>query len=378
MVADVSEVVYAGLLQQDKVLGAGEVLVLSGDLEVGAGVTLWLSAGARLDLNGYQLLNHGELRLSGDEGTFAEMSNGVYVSSGDDARLIAYYAELQGVRTLSAGAEGALVLTKSVLLDTHIQALEHNIIIDSAWVDSRLDLGTEGASVSTSTFLNSLVTAQEGALGTSGSSAFSQVNFVHDDIAIALQASAQPGESQVPALVILEGYINTAEPERKLVDADDDPGVMTDIDAASFASRPYLNTAEGFAVGTYLIPIEALGDATSVDAEHSLSVVVQPGVLAAEAVCLHDVKERLVFRDGELVAHTVRYANLDFNYADIDVLIAAVARDGMFTAEFRAEMIDAQLPYDPFSYADALSLLGVKALGDWILRVAGADGDFVA
>lgn len=378
MSAAVSGVVFSGTLLHDTVVRVGDVAELSGDLEIAAGVTLWLEPGACLNLNGHQLLNHGDLRLSGRDGQFAQLVHGEYASADEGGRLLGSFAQLQDVHIVGAGSAGALVLTQSVVLDSAVQALAHNIIIDSAWVDSRLDLGTEGASVSTSTFLNTVVTAQEGPLGMSGTSAFSQVNFVHDDVAIALEPSTQDGENSAVALVILDSYINTAQPDLKLVDADDDPLLVTDIAASDFVSTPYLNDTAGFAVGDFLIPLASLGDADSVSFTHRLSVVVEQGVLGQEAVWLPDLQERLVFRDGELIAHTVRYGTLDFNYADIDFLIMTVVRDGVFTPEFQSELRDAGLASEALSAADMLSLMGVETLGAWVLQLAGADGAFVA
>jgi hypothetical protein len=110
---------------------------------------------------------------------------------------------------------------------------------------------------------------------------------------------------------------------------------------------------------------------------HSLSVIVDKGVLGAGAVLLKSLTEKLTITNGVTTAHTVEYAGSTFDYNQIDTLITTVIRDSEFTAEFKKELIDAAPTTANLSYRDAVTLVGVSNIDAALISVAGLDGNFV-
>ena len=110
---------------------------------------------------------------------------------------------------------------------------------------------------------------------------------------------------------------------------------------------------------------------------HTLSVIVDKNVLGADAVLLKDLKESMTFTNGAITKHIVEYSGLTFDYSQIDSLITTVTRDGEFTAEFTKEVNDYVKADLNITYPAALVLIGVANINEVILRVAGADGNFV-
>lgn len=111
---------------------------------------------------------------------------------------------------------------------------------------------------------------------------------------------------------------------------------------------------------------------------HSLSVIVDKGVLGVGAVLLKGLTEKLTITNGIASAHTVEYAGSTFDYNQIDALITTVVRDGEFSAEFRKELTDALPSTANLSYGDAVVLVGTANIDSQLLYVAGIDGNFVA
>ena len=110
---------------------------------------------------------------------------------------------------------------------------------------------------------------------------------------------------------------------------------------------------------------------------HSLSVIVNKGVIAADAVLLKGLTENITLTNSVITSHLVQYSGMSFDYNQIDYLITTVVRDGDFTSEFRKEISDLLPVAAAFSYQDVLKLVGVSNIDNVILYVAGADGDFV-
>lgn len=110
---------------------------------------------------------------------------------------------------------------------------------------------------------------------------------------------------------------------------------------------------------------------------HTLSVIVDKGVLGAGAVLLKDLIEKLTITNGVITAHTVEYAGSTFDYTQIDILITTVIRDSEFTAEFKKELADAAPTTANLTYKDAVTLVGVSNIDAALISVAGLDGNFV-
>jgi hypothetical protein len=111
---------------------------------------------------------------------------------------------------------------------------------------------------------------------------------------------------------------------------------------------------------------------------HSLSVIVDKGVLGVGAVLLKGLTEKLTITNGAATTHTVEYAGTTFDYNQIDALITTVVRDGEFSTEFRKELTDALPTTVNLSYGDAVVLVGTVNIENQLLYVAGIDGNFVA
>ena len=111
---------------------------------------------------------------------------------------------------------------------------------------------------------------------------------------------------------------------------------------------------------------------------HSLSVIVDKGVLGVGAVLLKGLNEKLTITNGAASAHTVEYSGSTFDYNQIDAFITTVVRDGEFSAEFRKELTDALPSTTNLSYGDAVVLVGAANIDNQLLYVAGLDGNFVA
>jgi Ca2+-binding RTX toxin-like protein len=110
---------------------------------------------------------------------------------------------------------------------------------------------------------------------------------------------------------------------------------------------------------------------------HTLSVIVDKGILAVDAVILKGLVEKTNLTNGVLSNHTVQYGTALFDYNQIDNLIMTVTRDGDFTTEFRKEITDLLPAAANFSYLDTVKLVGTANIDSVILYVAGADGNFV-
>lgn len=110
---------------------------------------------------------------------------------------------------------------------------------------------------------------------------------------------------------------------------------------------------------------------------HTLSVIVDKGILGADAVILKGLVENMTYTNGVISNHTVQYGNTTFDYSQINSLIMTVTSDGNFTSEFRNEITDLLPAATNFSYQDTVKLVGTANIDNVILYVAGADGNFV-
>ena len=110
---------------------------------------------------------------------------------------------------------------------------------------------------------------------------------------------------------------------------------------------------------------------------HTLSVIVDKGILAVDAVILKGLVEKMVLSNGVISNHTVQYGNTTFDYDQIDSLIMTVTSDGNFTTEFRKEVTDLLPAAANFSYQDTVKLVGTANIDNVILYIAGSDGNFV-
>jgi hypothetical protein len=111
---------------------------------------------------------------------------------------------------------------------------------------------------------------------------------------------------------------------------------------------------------------------------HTLTVLVDKGVLGTDPVLLKDLVEKITTVGTTVTAHTVSYQGVQYKYGDVDALITTVIRDGEFTEEFRKEIAEQYPSFGSITYRDAVSFVGIANMDATLIRVAGMDGNFVA
>lgn len=116
---------------------------------------------------------------------------------------------------------------------------------------------------------------------------------------------------------------------------------------------------------------------TVLNEKHSLSVIVDKGVLSSSAMLLKGLNESITYTDGIITKHSVEYSGITFDYAQIDSLITTVIRDDEFTSEFKKELTDAAPSTTNLSYKDTVFLVGVNNIDSALLMISGIDGNFV-
>jgi hypothetical protein len=122
---------------------------------------------------------------------------------------------------------------------------------------------------------------------------------------------------------------------------------------------------------------QTISKPTIVNETHSLSIIVDKGVLGTFPVLVKDLVEHKTLTDGVITNHTIVSGSTTYNYNDIDKLIMTVTRDGEFTSEFRTEIIDQYPLKTNVTYKDAVTLVGIANIDNVIVAIAGADGAFV-
>lgn len=116
---------------------------------------------------------------------------------------------------------------------------------------------------------------------------------------------------------------------------------------------------------------------TVLNEKHSLSVIVDKGVLSSSAMLLKGLNESITYTDGIVTKHSVEYSRITFDYSQVDSLITTVLRDDEFTSEFRKELSDAAPSTTNLSYKDTVFLVGLNNIDSALLMIAGIDGNFV-
>jgi len=123
--------------------------------------------------------------------------------------------------------------------------------------------------------------------------------------------------------------------------------------------------------------VKSLNQQTTTE-NHNLSVIVDKGILGADAVLLKGLTESITMTDGVITAHFLMYAGSTFDYNQIDALIMTVTRDDEFTAEFTKEINDYLKTEANIAYKVAVGLVGAASIDGIIMTVAGADGSYVS
>jgi hypothetical protein len=132
--------------------------------------------------------------------------------------------------------------------------------------------------------------------------------------------------------------------------------------------------------GTYeAVPSSSTGAITPLIRTYlnTISVVVGPGFIGKDAVLLKDLIEVMTYKSGGLLSQTIGYSGISYQYSNIDPLITVVTRNSDFTAEFTKEINDYLKRDANISYTEAVNLVGVQNIDSTLIKIAGADGNFV-
>jgi len=111
---------------------------------------------------------------------------------------------------------------------------------------------------------------------------------------------------------------------------------------------------------------------------YDLTIIVDAGILGESAIVLEGITETVEIIGGDIVRHTLEYADTEYSYDDAEELIMAVTRDGEFTSEFQDELRDFSPSASTIQYSDLVAIVGVENVTETLLRIASSDGFFVA
>jgi hypothetical protein len=354
--------------------------------QVASGVKITVLPGATLDLGGFSLLNYGTISLEGDATKFAIIQNGEYSTNSTSGSFNTNYGNVKNLIVDGFFSKGTLQITNSLVEDSKIDALESNSISKSIFKSSPLDFGIESATIDQVTFSDSQISKNAWVFSPFSSSlvVISNSNLVGTSPVIFLDPFFS-GDGYSHSIKITNSYIRTPSGsnfESMVYDATDDLKVTTDLVSSGFLTTPITNGSAGFTVGSYTYPLAQLLSTSTPQAvkyeTHTLSVIVDKGVLGTGAVLLKGLTEKLTITNGVATTHTVDYAGSTFDYNQIDTLITTVIRDGEFTNEFKKELTDAAPTTANLTYKDAVTLVGVLNIDAALISVAGLDGNFVA
>lgn len=111
---------------------------------------------------------------------------------------------------------------------------------------------------------------------------------------------------------------------------------------------------------------------------YDLTILVDAGILGESAEILKGITETVEVIGGDVVRHTLEYANTEYLYDDADELIMTITRNGEFTREFRDELRDFSPSASTLQYSDLVGIVGVENVTEALLRIASSDGFYVA
>lgn len=94
------------------------------ELQIAAGITVTIRAGATLNLNGNKLTNYGTLILEGNENLLATIKNTNYSTESTSGQLKANYGNIEQTRIDGFFSNGTLLITNSVIKNSSVDALE--------------------------------------------------------------------------------------------------------------------------------------------------------------------------------------------------------------------------------------------------------------
>jgi hypothetical protein len=237
-------------------------------VQIAPGATLTILPGASINLNGNTMLVAGSLNLAGDAANFAKLLNGTISTESTSGKVVATNANFTGVTVDDFFSYASIQVTSSIFDSSVVKPLPSSTFTSVLFQNTSIDVsGANGGHFVKSTFLNSPLSI--GAWNDAfyrDSTSISESNFIGENNVITLDPFFS-GSSFTHKISISSSYIAGASGtaiEGKVLDANDDIRIATDIRPDSFTSSPYLNDAEGFRVGNVLVTRAQLGIRTNV------------------------------------------------------------------------------------------------------------------
>ena len=88
--------------------------------------------------------------------------------------------------------------------------------------------------------------------------------------------------------------------------------------------------------------------------------------------------EEISKKNGEVINHFFAYGESQYSYDDIDSSIMVILRNEDFSDEFKEEIIDYAPTAAALNYSDLVKLVGLNTIDSTLMKIAGADGEYVS
>jgi hypothetical protein len=111
--------------------------------------------------------------------------------------------------------------------------------------------------------------------------------------------------------------------------------------------------------------------------EYQTTILADENILGPNPVLIKGLNENITTTDGIITDHFFLYAGNRYEYSSIDSLLTVITRDDEFTSEFSQEISDYSATLADMTYSDAIKLVGISGIDDWLIKVAGDDGSYV-
>ena len=151
---------------------------------------------------------------------------------------------------------------------------------------------------------------------------------------------------------------------------------LTNIEQIKFSDKTVIVNTLFLVSNTVNVSGKSLTQSVT-NENHTLTVIVDKGILGSEAMLLKGLSESITLTNGIVTKHTVKYGNSVFDYSQIDALITTVTRNDEFTTEFTKEINDYLKTDANITYKVAVGLVGAASIDAILMTVAGSDGNYV-
>ena len=254
----------SGIIREDMTFNAGDVVSLTGRVQLAEGYTLTWKAGSSLDGNFNAIEVFGSLEFEGNSNNLIPINNTYIEGESDEGTIRLDHTDMRGGALFPTfGDSGTLSVTNSVVSDTSTSystsvlessVIENNIfvnvILDANQIDSPVILGN--------TFISGsrIVTTAWSSGGLwNGTISMSNNNFLVDGHALVL-SSLFDYKHQVLLSGNYWGSSDLEEISLKIIDGNDDLNIDGVVDLSSISNSL---TSAPMALGQYLVVAEPGG-----------------------------------------------------------------------------------------------------------------------